>query len=184
VRAAVAGRSVGEGATHQQSTESFASVQDLSLRFSKAESGRSAQRASALFIVLSAMVRLEIVGALDGRKGEQLSRAGQSAKAVLTNNAQSRARPYRTSLSGSARRKSAGARNAESPSLTGSLQSRGRWLSAVRQGRESERLSRAGPSAKAALTGSPQSRARLYRASLSGLPGRRVAARATRKGPN
>jgi hypothetical protein len=121
-RDAIAGRSVGESGTHQQRAESCASVQDLSLKFSKVQSGRSAQRASALSIVLSALVRLEIVGALDGREGEQPSRVGQSAKAALTGNAQGRERPYRTSLSGSARPKVAGARNAQVPCLSCSQQ--------------------------------------------------------------
>jgi hypothetical protein len=39
-------------------------------------------------------------------------------------------------------------------------------------------------SAKTAVTGSAQSRARSYRTSLSASGGRRVAARATRKGPD
>jgi hypothetical protein len=121
-RATIAGRSVGESGTHQQRAESYASVQDLSLRFSKAQSGRSAQRASALSIVLSTVVRLEIVGSLDGRDGEQPSRVGQSAKAAITGDPQSRARPYRTSLSGSARSKVAGARNAQVPCLSCSQQ--------------------------------------------------------------
>ena len=34
--------------------------------------------------MLSVVVRLEIVGALDGRHGEQPSRVGQSAKAAIT----------------------------------------------------------------------------------------------------
>jgi hypothetical protein len=114
-RATVAGRSVGEGGNHWRPTESCASVQDLSLRFSKAQSGRSAQRASDLPIVLSAMVRLEIVGAPEGRESEQPSRASQSMKAAITGDPQSRTRPYRTSLSGSARPKVAGARNAQVP---------------------------------------------------------------------
>ena len=44
----------------------------------------------------------------EGRESERLSRTGQSAKPLLTGNAQSRARLHRTSLSGSPRRKVAG----------------------------------------------------------------------------
>ncbi len=93
-----------------RSGESCAFSQDFSLSFAKAESGRSAQPASALFIVLSAVMKLEIVGTLEGREGERLSRVGPSAKAALTGNAQSRARPYRTSLSDYPGWKVAGAR--------------------------------------------------------------------------
>jgi hypothetical protein len=42
--------------------ESWPSSQDFSLSFTKAKSGRSAQRASALFIVLPAMVSPEVIG--------------------------------------------------------------------------------------------------------------------------
>jgi hypothetical protein len=54
----------------------------------------------------------QAVGGSAGRMGGQLSRAGPSVKALLTGRAQSRERLHRTSLSGSAGRKVAGARNA------------------------------------------------------------------------
>jgi hypothetical protein len=57
-------------------------------------------------------LRPQAVGGSAGRVGEQLSRAGPSVKALLTGRAQSRERLHRTSLSGSAGRKVAGARNA------------------------------------------------------------------------
>jgi hypothetical protein len=50
-------------------------------------------------------LRPQAVGDSIGRVGEQLSRAGQSANALLTGSVQSRARLHRASLSGSAGRK-------------------------------------------------------------------------------
>jgi hypothetical protein len=60
-------------------------------------------------------LRPQAVGGAAGRVGEQLSRAGPSVKALLTRSAQNRERLHRTSLSGSAGRKVAGARNVQVP---------------------------------------------------------------------
>jgi hypothetical protein len=49
-----------------------------------------AQRASAVPIVLSELVRLEVVGAPECRESERLSRSGPSAKAVITDSPQNR----------------------------------------------------------------------------------------------
>jgi hypothetical protein len=53
---------------------------------------RRTQRASALFVVLSAVVSLEVIGTPEGREGERLSRVGPSVKTGVTANTPSRTR--------------------------------------------------------------------------------------------
>jgi hypothetical protein len=104
------GPRIAEAGNHHH-TESYTSSQDFSLSFIKAKSGRRAQRGSAVINVLSAMWDRRLSAVREGHENKRLSRAGQSAKVLLTGSAQSRARLHRTSLSVSPRRKVAGARN-------------------------------------------------------------------------
>ena len=87
VKAAPVGMRQGRACSHR-----------ASLAGSVGRKWRCAQCASALSIVLSAMVRPEVVGAPEGREDERLSRVTQSAKAAATGSPQSRARLYKAFL--------------------------------------------------------------------------------------
>ena len=73
-------------------SESFTFVQGFSLSLPSADTGRRAKRESALHILLSAAVRLEVGGSPEGHEGELPSRAGPSAKSEAVASSQSRER--------------------------------------------------------------------------------------------
>ena len=140
----------------------------------------AAQRASALSVVLSAIIGAKAIGGSNGRERRRWSRCGPSVKATIVANAQSRARLHKASRSGEPRRKAAGAAQRASALSVVLSAIIGAKAIGGSNGRERRRWSRCGPSVKAASVANAQSRASLHKASRSGEPGRKAARAAQR----